>query len=520
MTKFSLLFLILFPFLFFKGGDCYSQVKVDSLKSELEMATGRNKLDLLYDISTEYLYNSFLLSEKYARFGLREAINQNDTLYQMKFYRKIGGVKQYASQYDSAVFYHQKAADLAKIAEDEYQQALARLNMANIFTYTEEYDKAIEVFSASLSALVEQNDTNALALTYNNLGTAFMSVDKLDSAEFYLQKSIALKIYLGKRVSLGISLSNIGDVYLLLDEYQRAEDNFKNALAIFEQEESIYNISYACIRLSELYIELGKNELSELYLHRALELSEEVGSIKLKADAYKMLSELFENTGQFDKALDYQKKFMILNDSIAENKYSGLLNEMNIVFQLAEQEKELEILNKDILLKESKITLLRSLIIVFIVLVLLILVFYLRIRKKDKILFKQSLKDLKGSKDKNLDQIDEKVEELYGEMILLFEEKKIYLDATLTIGKLSEMLNSNNNYVSKCINLKFADNFNSVLNMYRVKEAKILIRAEKYNNYTIAAISEMCGFTSLSVFNRSFKKETGITPSYFMKSLK
>ena len=493
--------------------------KIDELHIKLQSAKGEERLEVLSDLTAEYLYTSFLLSEKYARIGLKEAIAQKDTIFQMRFYRKIGGVKQYSSQYDSAVYYFQLAADIAVSINDDYQEALSRLNMGNIYTYTNDYDRALHVFHSSLDPLIERQDTMALALVYNNIGTAYMSISVLDSAEFFLKKSIALKKQLDVTVSLGISFTNLGDVYLDQGDFEKAETEYKSALEIFEEEQSTYNISYICIRLSELYINLNQDELSELYLHRALELAEEVGSIKLKADAYEMLSDLFEKLDQHKKALDYYKLYSVLNDSIAESKYTGLLSEMNMLFEIERQEQELETLNKDLEIKESRITLLWSVVGSVVLLVFLMLYFYLRIRRKNKVLFEQSLKDIKPVQPKSSEEPDEKIEALYATLLKLLDEDKVYLDASLTISKLSELLDSNNNYVSKCINLKFGENFNSIINRYRVTEAKRLIQAEDYKNYTIAAISEMCGFTSLSVFNRSFKKETGITPSYFMKSL-
>ena len=120
------------------------------LKNELQTAKGEARLEALNQIASRYLYTSFLLSERYARIGLRESIVQKDTMYQMKFYRKIGGVKQFSSQYDSAVYYFHKSADLAILFGDEYSEAISRLNLGNIYTYTDHYDLALKTFFSSL----------------------------------------------------------------------------------------------------------------------------------------------------------------------------------------------------------------------------------------------------------------------------------------------------------------------------------------------------------------------------------
>lgn len=493
--------------------------KITQLKVDLNNSTGTERFEILNSISKEYMFTSFILAEKYARIGLNESVKDKDTIYQIRFYRRIGGVKQYSSQYDSAVYYFQKSADMAITINNDYQEAMSKLNMANIFFLTEQYQKAIDIYRNSTRPLLRKKDTTSLALTYNNTGTAYMSLNQLDSAEFYINKALEYKSLLNDRTSFAISLSNLGDIYQLQKQYNRAETQYKTALNIFEEEQSTYNISYACIRLSELYINIGENELSELYLHRAIELSEVVGSIQLKSEAQLKLSELFESISNDKKALEFYKKYKKLNDSIAETKYSSLMNQVSIAFQIEEQERELEILNNEITLKKSKITLLYSLIGFFCVLIAIIIFFYIRINLKNKALFQQSLKEIQTDSIED-ENNDPKMEELYNKLFIKLEKEKVYLDSSLTISKLSDLVDSNTNYVSKCINQKYGINFNSILNKYRVKEAKMLFRQNALDNYTMAAIGEMCGFTSISVFNRSFKKETGITPTFFIKSLK
>jgi AraC-like DNA-binding protein len=57
--------------------------------------------------------------------------------------------------------------------------------------------------------------------------------------------------------------------------------------------------------------------------------------------------------------------------------------------------------------------------------------------------------------------------------------------------------------------------FRSLLNMLRIKDAKRLLAKSDMNHYSIEGISSMVGYRNLSTFNRNFKNETGLTPSYF-----
>jgi AraC-like DNA-binding protein len=97
----------------------------------------------------------------------------------------------------------------------------------------------------------------------------------------------------------------------------------------------------------------------------------------------------------------------------------------------------------------------------------------------------------------------------------LFEEEKIYLDATLNLRHLTKRLQSNEKYVSSYINTTYNMSFTSFVNRCRVDEAKRLLLDLKNAQFTIETIAQMAGFQNKSTFNLAFKKETGETPSQF-----
>ena len=98
------------------------------------------------------------------------------------------------------------------------------------------------------------------------------------------------------------------------------------------------------------------------------------------------------------------------------------------------------------------------------------------------------------------------------------EDEKLYLNNHLTIEMFSKHLNASRSYISQVINEKFNTNFNNFINEYRIKEARRMLIDEENRNLTIETIASMVGFGNKSSFNNAFKKYTGITPSFYMKS--
>jgi len=104
-------------------------------------------------------------------------------------------------------------------------------------------------------------------------------------------------------------------------------------------------------------------------------------------------------------------------------------------------------------------------------------------------------------------------------ILIQMNEKRVYLDPKLTIDSLAENLNTNRTYISKVVNEAFNMNFNNFINSFRVKEAVRILSDKEYHDYTLENIATLAGFNNKTTFNTTFKKYTGITPSFFRDNL-
>lgn len=100
-------------------------------------------------------------------------------------------------------------------------------------------------------------------------------------------------------------------------------------------------------------------------------------------------------------------------------------------------------------------------------------------------------------------------------LIHYIEEKKPYLIPKLSLEDLSRELNIKKHTLSQVINSQSGQNFFSLINRYRVEEAKNKLTNSQYSNLTIEAIGKECGFHSASNFFDVFKKTTGKTPTKY-----
>lgn len=107
---------------------------------------------------------------------------------------------------------------------------------------------------------------------------------------------------------------------------------------------------------------------------------------------------------------------------------------------------------------------------------------------------------------------------LFDEINTLIVHNKLYLEADVSLSKLSKNLGKSTQLISSVINQYSRRNFNDFVNYYRIQDAKKLLSSRISEKYTISSIAFDMGFSSLSSFNSAFKKFEGTTPSSYRKS--
>lgn len=104
-------------------------------------------------------------------------------------------------------------------------------------------------------------------------------------------------------------------------------------------------------------------------------------------------------------------------------------------------------------------------------------------------------------------------------LLSFMEEEKPYLDSNLTIEDLANSLRISRHHLTEVINKHLNKNFYEFVNGFRLKEVKRLLIDPSKKHITIVGIAFEAGFSSKTTFNTLFRKETGLTPSAFRKTV-
>lgn len=109
----------------------------------------------------------------------------------------------------------------------------------------------------------------------------------------------------------------------------------------------------------------------------------------------------------------------------------------------------------------------------------------------------------------------ELVDEIYEKILQKLLVDKIYQDPTYSAKQLAEELRTNTRYISAVINLRFQQNYSSLINEYRIKKALYMLIDSRYQDKTIEEIGNMVGFANRQSFYAAFYRQKGITPKEY-----
>ena len=137
------------------------------------------------------------------------------------------------------------------------------------------------------------------------------------------------------------------------------------------------------------------------------------------------------------------------------------------------------------------------------------------IHKEENILANEEIKE-----PKPLLGITEEVSKDLLQKLEKFEKSEKYLRKDISVAWLANHLDTNVKYLSEAIKTHRDTSFSNYINGLKINYIiGKLYQNPIYREYKINYLAEECGFSTPRVFLNAFKKETDLTPSYFIKEL-
>ena len=362
--------------------------QIDSLENLLENLVDNQRVDMLNNLS--YLYRG-IASGKIIEYGKQALELSEDLSYkhgEANALKNIGQGYFFLGDYDNSINYFFRSLKIMEESEDEKGIAECFRSLGNVYLEVKKHDDALEYYHKSLAIKKKIGDEKSIAATLNNIGVVYLVLGKNDKALEYHWESLHLKEKIGDLIGISYSLNNIGFAYFNENNLGKALEYYYRSLNIRRDIGNKKEIAVSLFNIGETYVKLNNFSKAVYYLEKAHVLAKETDTKTLIKNIYNAYTELYNLTKDYKKAFEYQVLLSEIKDSIYNKESNRQIAKMQTIYETEKKEKEIELLNKEKQIQNSKFATQRIIVfsvICFSVLILIIVfVLYNRFRLKKK----------------------------------------------------------------------------------------------------------------------------------------
>lgn len=357
---------ILFLWMFYSWSAVYCQPAIDSLEQLLAGSEGTRKVDLLNELSYEYLYE--VTGDRCVEYASQAMALADEIGYEKgkgDALNRLGSHYHNISAYDKALDYFLQSLAIREKINDTLGVSASYSNIALIYYACGDIDKTIDYAEKSLQLTEQTGDKRRQATVSNNLAVFWLEKGNPLKASKYARDALDLYTEIRYKRGMAASLNNLGDIYVEMKKYDDAIVYHRKSLAIYEEMDDRNSIANSNLNIGQLYLRQGNIDQARRWLTRALDETKNINSREIIRNIYEWNARLYEQTGDYGKALDFYILYSGMNDSIFNEVSNKQIAELQVQFESANQAKEIQLLNQERTLLDLKIRKQQNLILFF-----------------------------------------------------------------------------------------------------------------------------------------------------------
>ncbi len=319
-------------------GHFESQGKVNYGLAILEYATGNYDQALQILDSNIYIFGTLLL----------------DSLPLGGEFHLKGMVQSRKGNYRIALRETLTALKILEKSDDPLRLADSYNALAAIESYLENFEKSIDYNLQALKIYQAKNDKMFEAQALNDIGNSYYYLEDHTRAVDYLHKSLALSREMNSVDLEATALTNLGKTYTALRQYDLAIDNLLQSITLAEQSKNPIKVVEALNGLGKVYNAINEPERAITYFSSAIALSDSIGSKESLRTGYFNRSASYEKLHRYDRALQDNKRFASLSDTLLNTTKSKQIEELRAIFDMEKKEQEIALQKNEIALLGQK----------------------------------------------------------------------------------------------------------------------------------------------------------------------
>lgn len=333
--------------LFFIAKHSLGYQNLDSLNTQLELATGTDKVDVLNNL---FIYYSQLNPTKALEYSMQALQLAKESEYERgraAALNNIGVIYKNQGVYDVALDYYIKSLRISNEIDDKKGSASSMNNIGTVYSLKGVYDKALIYFKESHDILKSFNDRERLIGSLNNIGNAYSDKGDKDEALVYFTNALEMSNDLQTSYRSSEPLNNIGNIHFFREEYDEALDYYQRSLEICIENDNLLGKAQAISNLGSVYQRLGDFQKAKALQTEALTIAKDIEANPLLVMIYEGLSGTYYGLKEYKEAYDARILYDRTKENVNNEESSRKLARLEVGFEIQQKEKELEMLRQD-----------------------------------------------------------------------------------------------------------------------------------------------------------------------------
>ena len=296
-------------------------VSIDSLQQALITQTDTNKIKTLNELCFALVFDDVNKAKVYGFTALQNAEKIEYKIGAAKACIRIGIAYDVSSQFDSCIYFYNKALIIYNAINDNKGKASVLNNLAMVYNNQGLYDKAVRLYFEALKAFETLKDTVGMANTLNNIAVLYNDTYKRKLALKYANQALKLYQTVNHKKGIAAVYTNISLAYG--DKNSDSMIYFaKQAIVLKNELNDQYGLGISYNDLGLALNNLKRTDSALYYLNKSLEIKTNFN------DRFGMASVLINRANTYLDINNFQAQF----------------NDLIKAYQLAKEVKKLSII--------------------------------------------------------------------------------------------------------------------------------------------------------------------------------
>jgi len=302
------------------------QKRTDSLEFKLKTVQGKDKIDVLNQLTYEFITNDNKKVEEYGQQAIALSGEINYLGGEARAYTYRGVYEYLSGRFPESHRDLNHGLKIATDIDDKALQGYTLLQLGVCSLEEVENDSALVFFKRSYAIFKDSTDPTTLSKVYRNISALYGQRNQLDSQKIYLDRAIAIRKLLPGKALLAESLILKANITLHMGQLALAESLLREAEVIInDQTDNIENRHDIQHMRALILFQQGQFD-------KAIVLSDSARNYYFKATLLRKYVTLLSDLGKvFSDRGEYELALNNLYDGLKISKSSGYEVETSII---------------------------------------------------------------------------------------------------------------------------------------------------------------------------------------------